>query len=237
MKTSNKILLISGSSLIGIVIVFMLIFRLTLGNSIVTERLKDSDQSTVFREFPLAGFTSIEVSGQWEVELISGDTIQVKVKGPGDLVESLSVKKRARTLILSTDKKWRHSKRKVTALITMPSLSDLRLNGLVSLELKGFTSEHLTINTSGVTSIMGKGNHIRNLNLTGKGVSNLNLRQNSVINADLNYKGVYKIELSMAGGELTGKIKGVGKVIYNGEVRKESIRKEGPNKVIREHEI
>jgi hypothetical protein len=237
MKTSNKILLISGSSLIGIVIVFLLIFRLTLGNSITTERIKDSEQTTVAREFPLAGFTSIEFNGQWEVELIRGDTIQVKVKGPGDIVESLSVKKRARTLILDTDKKWRHSKRKMTALITMPSLFELRLNGVVSLELNSFTSEHLTINTSGVTSIMGKGNNIRNLNLTGKGVSNLNLRQNSVINADLNYKGVYKIELSMAGGDLTGKIKGVGKVIYNGEVRKESIRKDGPNKVIREHEV
>jgi len=237
MKTSNKILLISSSSLIGIVIIFLLIFRLTLGNSVTTERLKDSDQTTVSREFPLAGFTSIEVNGQWEVELMRGDTIQVKVKGPGDIVEDLSVKKRGGTLIMNTDKKWRHSKRKVTALITMPSLSNLRLSGVVSLELNGFTSENLTVNTSGVTSIMGKGNHIRNLNLIGKGVSNLNLRQNSVINADLSYKGVYKIELSMAGGELTGKIKGVGKVIYNGEVRKESIRKEGPNKVIREHEI
>jgi hypothetical protein len=55
-----------------------------------------------------------------------------------------------------------------------------------------------------------------------------------VINAELRYEGVYKIELSMAGGELTGTIEGVGKVIYDGEVRKESIRKEGPCKVIRE---
>jgi hypothetical protein len=107
----------------------------------------------------------------------------------------------------------------------------------VSLELSGFTSENLTVYTSGSTSITGKGNHIHNLNLRGKGLSNLNLRRSSVINADLRYKGVYKIELSMAGGELTGKIKGVGKVIYNGEVRKESIRKDGPCKVIREERI
>ncbi len=55
-----------------------------------------------------------------------------------------------------------------------------------------------------------------------------------MINADLRYKGVYKIELSMAGGELTGKIKGVGKVIYDGEVQKESIHKDGPGMIIRE---
>jgi len=58
MKTSNKILLISGSSLIGMVIAFLLIFRLTLGNSITTERPKDSDKPTVSRELPLAGFTA-----------------------------------------------------------------------------------------------------------------------------------------------------------------------------------
>ena len=116
----------------------------------------------------------------------------------------------------------------------MPSLSDLRLSGLVSIELSGFSSERLTVYTTGSTSITGKGNHINNLRLKGEGLSNLNLKRNSVMNADLRYKGVYKIELSMAGGELTGKIKGVGKVIYDGEVRKESIRKDGPCKVIRE---
>ena len=234
MKTSNKILLISCSSLIVIVIVFLLIFRLTLGNSMTTERPIDSDKPIVSREFPLAGFTAIEVSGHWEVELTRGETTKVKVRAPGDVMEDLSVEKQAGTLILSTGKKWRLSPGKVTALITMPSLSDLRLSGLVSLELSGFSSESLTVYTTGSTSITGKGNHVHNLNLIGKGVSNLNLRRNSVINADLRYKGVYKIELSMAGGELTGKIKGVGKVIYNGEVRKESIRKVGPCKVIRE---
>ena len=236
MKTSNKILLISSSSLIGIVIVFLLIFRLTLGNNITTERLKDSNKPTVSREFLLTGFKAIEVSGQWGIELTRGEAIQVKVKAPGDVMEDLSVEKRAGTLILSTGKKWRHSKRKVTATaqITMPSLSDIRLSGVENLKLRGFTSENLTVHTSGVTTIVGKGNHIRNLNLIGKGVSNLNLKRNSVINADLNYKGVYKIELTMAGGELTGKLKGAGKVIYNGEVSKESIRKDGPGKVIRE---
>ena len=234
MKTSNKILLVSGSSLIGMVIVFLLIFRLTLGNSMTTERPIDSVKPIVSREFPLAGFTAIEVSGHWEVELTRGETTQVKVKAPGDVMENLSVEKRAGTLLLRTHKKWRSRPRKVTALITVPSLSDLRLSGLVSLVLSGFSSESLTINTEGSTSITGKGNHIHNLHLKGKGLSNLNLRQNSVINADLRYEGVSKIELSMAGGELTGKIKGVGKVIYDGEVLKESIRKDGPCKVIRE---
>ena len=237
MKTSNKILLISSSSLIGVVIVFLLIFRLTLGNSITTVRPKDSDKTTVSRDFPLVGFTAIEVSGQWEIELTREETTQVKIKAPKDVMEDLSVEKRAGTLILSTDKKWRHNKRKVTALITMPSLSDIRLRGLVSLKLNGFTSENLTVYSSGVTSIKGKGNHIAHLNLIGKGVSNLNLKRNSVVNADLNCKGVYKIELSMAGGELTGKLKGAGEVIYNGEVSKESIRKDGTGKVIREEGI
>lgn len=234
MKTSNKILLISSSTLMGIVIVFLLLFRLTLGGSITPEERKDSDSPMVSREFPLADFTAIEVSGHWEIELAYGETTQVKVEAPGDVMERLSIEKQAETLILSTDKSWRPDPGKVTALITMPSLSDLRVSGLVSLKLSGFSGESLTIHTTGSTSITGAGNHIRNLHLKGKGLSNLNLRQNSVINADLHYKGVYKIDLSMAGGELTGKIKGVGKVIYNGEVTKESIQKDGPCKVIRE---
>lgn len=207
-----------------------------LGNNITTEteRPKDSDKPLVSREFPLADFTGIEVSGHWEIKLTHGETTQVMVRAPEDVMENLSVKKQAGTLILSRDKKWQASFEKVTALITMPSLSQIQLRGLVDLELSGFNSKSLTIYTEGSTSITGKGNHIQILYLRGKGLSKLNLRRNSVISADLRYKGVYKIELSMAGGELTGKIEGVGKVIYDGEVRKESIHKDGPSMVIRE---
>jgi len=236
MKTSNKILLISSSSIIGMVIVFLIIFRLMLGNNITTEteRPKDSDKPLVSREFPLADFTGIEVSGHWEVKLTHGETTQVMIRAPEDVMENLLVEKQAGTLILSRDKKWRAGFEKVTALITMPSLSQIQLRGLVGLELSGFNSKSLTIYTEGSTSITGKGNHIHSLYLRGKGLSKLNLRRNSVISADLRYKGVYKIELSMAGGELTGKIEGAGKVIYDGEVQKESIHKDGPSRVIRE---
>ena len=233
MKTSNKILLISNSCLIVVIIIFLLVFRSTLEGSITTVKSKDFDKTMVSKEFSLADFTEIEVSGYWEIELTHEEMTQVKVKAPKDVMETLSVQNKSGILILKTEKRNHHSPGKVTARITMPSLSALHLRGLVSLELNGFKSENLTVYTAGATSIMGKGNHIINLYLRGEGLSKLNLNHNSVVNADLRYKGVYKIELSMAGGELTGRIKGVGKVIYDGEIRKEKIRKYGPSKVIR----
>ena len=45
---------------------------------------------------------------------------------------------------------------------------------------------------------------------------------------------IFKIKLSMAGGELTGRIEGVGKVLYEGQISRETISKEGPCKVVRE---
>jgi hypothetical protein len=233
MKTSNKILLISNSCLIVVMIVFLLVFRSTLESSITPVKSKDLDKSMVSHAFSLADFTEIEVSGHWGIELTRGETNQVKVTAPKDVMETLSVQNKSGTLILKTGKRRRHSPGKVTAQITMPSLSALHLRGLVSLELNGFRSENLTVYTAGATSIMGKGNHIINLYLRGEGLSRLNLNHSSVVNADLRYKGVYKIELSMAGGELTGRIKGVGKVIYDGEIRKEKIRKYGASKVIK----
>ncbi len=233
MKTSNKILLISNSCLIVVIIIFLLVFRSTLEGSITTVKSKDFDKTMVSKEFSLADFTEIEVSGHWEIELTREETTQVKVKAPKDVMETLSVQNKSGILILKTEKRSRNSPGKVTARITMPSLSAIHLRGLVSLELSGFRSENLTVYTVGSTSIIGKGNHINDLYLRGEGLSRLNLKRNSVINADLRYKGVYKIELSMAGGELTGRIKGVGKVIYDGEIRKEKIRKYGPSMVIR----
>jgi hypothetical protein len=48
---------------------------------------------------------------------------------------------------------------------------------------------------------------------------------------DLNCEGVFNIDLSMAGGELSGRVKGTGKVRYGGKVSRETILREGPCKV------
>lgn len=233
MKTSNKILWISSSSLIGVALVLLMALRMSLDTDLDFEKQNNTEKSWVSRHLPLSGFTDIELGGRWEVELRRSDAEQVIVEGPEDLIDDLYARKEAERLLLER-KKRRGNKSKLKASITMPALDYLRLNGLINLNMSGFEASRLSIRTKGVTSIRGTKNSIQDLHLKGEGVSKLDLRKSPVTNAELDYEGVFKIKLSMAGGELTGRIEGVGKVLYEGQISRETISKEGPCKVVRE---
>ena len=206
MKTSNKILWISSSSLIGVALVLLMALRISLGTGLDLEKHNDTEKTRVSRHLPLSDFTDVELDGRWEVELRRSDAEQ----------------------------KNRSNKSKLTASISMPSLDYLRLSGVIELNMNGFETSNLSIRTEGVTSIRGTKNSIQDLHLRGEGVSKLDLRKSPVTNANLDYEGVFKVRLSMAGGELTGKIEGVGKVLYDGQISRKAIFKEGPCKVVRE---
>jgi hypothetical protein len=233
MKTSNKILWISSSSLIGVALVLLIALRISLGTDLDHEKQNDTEKTWVSRHLPLSDFTDVELGGRWEVELRRNDAEQVIVEGPEDMIDGLYARKEGKKLLLER-KKRRSEKNKLKASIAMPSLDYLRLNGVIDLNMNGFETSSLSIRTKGVTSIQGTKNSIQDLHLRGEGVSKLDLRKSPVTNADLDYEGVFKIRLSMAGGELTGSIEGVGKVLYDGQISRKAISKEGPCKVVRE---
>ena len=233
MKTSNKILWISSSSLIGVALVLLMALRISLGTGLDLEKHNDTEKTRVSRHLPLSDFTDVELDGRWEVELRRSDAEQVIVEGPEDMIDELYARKEGKKLLLER-KKHRSNKSKLTASISMPSLDYLRLSGVIELNMNGFETSSLSIRTEGVTSIRGTKNSIQDLHLRGEGVSKLDLRKSPVTNANLDYEGVFKVRLSMAGGELTGKIEGVGKVLYDGQISRKAIFKEGPCKVVRE---
>jgi hypothetical protein len=227
MKTSNKLLLVSASGLIVIILALFLVLRIALETSTDIEKSAKSEGAQLTKQFPLKDFTAIQVIGHWKIDVVRGDATQVIAEAPADVMDTIVVEKRQQTLILENKNRLG----KVRASIKLPSLLDLRLKGLISLKLSDFQTDTLSMRTSGATTINGTGNKIRDLSVSAEGVTNLDLRQNPVTNADLRCEGVYKIELSMAGGELSGKVKGVGEVLYNGKVRKEGILRSGHSKV------
>jgi hypothetical protein len=231
MKTSNKLLLVSASSLIVIMLVLLLALKIALEASTDIEKTAKSEVAKLTRQFPLEDFTAIQVIGHWEIDIGRGDTRQVIAEAPDNVMDTIIVEKHGQTLILENKQRFGE----VRASIKVPSLVDLRLKGLISLKLSGFETDTLSMRTSGATTIKGAGNKIRDLSVSAEGVTNLDLRENPVTNADLRCEGVYKIELSMAGGELSGKVKGVGEVIYNGKVSKEGIVRKGHSKVTHQY--
>ena len=231
MKKSKKVFLIFASCPIGLTLLFLCALRLTLGTSTAHERPETPGKVRITRTFDVERFTAIQVTGRWEVKLAQGENPKVEVEAPQAVMGDLVVREDAGSLLLDKGTLRRDRYGKLRASIVTPSLEDLGLKGLIDLRLKGFHSERLSISTDGVATITGKENRIQELHLAGEGMSKINFKKNPVTNADLHYEGMHTIRLSMAGGVLSGTIKGLGKVLYDGQVSEERIRCRGRCKV------
>jgi len=161
------------------------------------------------------------------VGVVHGKTARVVVKAPHDAIDKLVVENRARTLILDKGGLGNHPHAELKASIITPMLTDLGVKGLVRLDFSGFHADRLSIRTDGATTLTGRENRIRELHLSGEGMTDINLKENPVTSADVRYEGMYTIRLSMTGGTLSGSIKGLGKILYDGHVREERIQRRG----------
>ena len=233
MKTSNKMLWGSLVGFFGITVIFLVALRILLGGNSEPAGGTVPDAAYGSREIAMADFAGVDLQGHWQAEVVQGPQEHIAVEGPEDLLAALSVRRRGESLALEMADQ-RHDARKLHVAITMPVLHALRTKGVVNLTLSGFETDRLSMRFEGVTSVRGQEGRIGDLRFRGQGVSRVDLRDVPVRTADLDCEGVIKIDLTMAGGELTGSIKGVGELRYAGETSRESIQREGPCKVTRE---
>ncbi|MCP4024417.1 MAG: hypothetical protein GY729_21420 [Desulfobacteraceae bacterium] len=230
MKTSNKILWGSLIGIFGICVIFLVALRVLLNG-----HFEPSDKPTIegpigSRKITMTDFSGIDLQGNWKAEVVQGDKEQIIIKGPEDLLAGLFVNRLSDSLSLHMAKD-RSNKRKLTLIVTMPKIHAVQTKGVVEMRISGFDTDRLSIDAEGVTSITGKKGHIGNLDLQGEGVTKIDLQDFPVHTADINCEGVIKIDLDMTGGELTGRLEGIGRVSYTGKTSRESIHKDGPLKV------
>jgi hypothetical protein len=230
MKTSNKILWGSLGGLFLVCVIFLLVLRALLGGSSEPVNAAARDGAIGTREIDISDLAAIDMQGNWQVKLICGPSPVAIVEGAQDLLETLSVNRRGDFLALQMPKQ-RNDKRKLTLSATLPELNRLHVQGVAEIRFTGFYSEHLSIRMQGVSKIVGRRGRISALSLRSKGVSRMDLSDLPIRQADLDCEGVFNIDLSMAGGELSGRVKGAGKVRYEGKVSRETILREGPCKV------
>ena len=86
---------------------------------------------------------------------------------------------------------------------------------------------------TGSTQIKGDGIQIYYLTIKGSGSIDVDFMGSPVNFAELDLSGSSKIQMTMAGGDLTGKISGSGMVIYDGEVRHQEVKISGSGSIQR----
>lgn len=232
MKKSNILLMGTFFTIIAASIVFLVIIKFSLKGYSSAAHGPQSVSGKGLQVIETAGFDSLTLKGIWRAEVVRGDRYRIILKGDNDLLARLLTHHEGRNLLLDTNQ-MKDDKRRVTLEITMPMLESLRTKGVVDMKISGFNTAQLDIQPEGVISARLVKGRAENMALNGKGVLKLDCSDFPVRNASIICEGVIKIDLAMAGGGLTGRIKGVGNLRYKGHVTGESIALKGQCKVTR----
>lgn len=110
----------------------------------------------VTQKFDFTGFDSLQISSAFQVEVVASDRYTVEVTVDDNLVDSLQVEQRGKTVAIGLEPTTGIRNPTLRARVTMPSLVDLRASGSARVELTGFkSSENVTINVSGASTVQG----------------------------------------------------------------------------------
>jgi hypothetical protein len=175
------------------------------------------------KTYDYTDFTRVEVSSGFHVELVQSDSYSVSVTASEALFNFIQVSKEADTLIIGLTGFGQGTKK---AEITMPTLTDLTLNGGSHATITGFSStETLDINLSGGSHLDGdiesgdtsiklsSGSHIT---LSGSG-ADTSYSISGGSHAKLGDFNVENAELTASGGShATINVSGILDVIVNG---------------------
>ncbi|MFP4373224.1 MAG: GIN domain-containing protein [Spirochaetaceae bacterium] len=236
MKGTTKIVLGIVGVLVLVVIALAIGARVVVGNVLSSGSEGDPIElsgTRIERSFDVRDFSAIDVRGGWQIAITEGDSYSVTVSADEALMERIIVERDGDALRVDADR-WRWSNEgRLRLEVTTPRLSRIDVDGGADVRLSGLRADSLRIGIDGAGNITGTDSRIERLAVEVDGAANVDFVESSVVHADIRMSGAGNVEITMAGGELTGRIEGVGSVGYGGEVSRRTIRVDGLGSVER----
>lgn len=150
----------------------------------------------VTKDFKLADFTSVDVSGAFQVEVSQADSFGINVTADDNILEFVKAVKEGSTLRISIDARQKQVQATLLkAAIAMPTVEGVSLTGACQGTLKGFKStKHFQAKLTGASTLEGKIEAAK-VELDVMGASEVTL-QGSGENATLSAGGASKLFLA-----------------------------------------
>ena len=180
----------------------------------------------------LSGFTRISAEGGWKITIIPGE-YAVSVSASERDEDDVRVSRRGDALHLWFAPGMRSSSESPEARISVPDLSRIDIDGGAQVRLTGMEISSLEIRVNGAATVTGIDARIEELHVDVDGAANVDFSSAEVVNASVELDGASNLSITMAGGSLTGVLRGVGNVTYGGDISREAIRIDGLGRVRR----
>lgn len=232
MKTSNRILVITGIVIVAAIIASILYTKNMLGDPSEYKTYRIESNAGIVNTIDASDFTGISAEGYWDISVVQGEEYHVEIATNSKVADNeVIIEKKGDILFLKTRKNRFLSSPKLK--VQMPSIGKTDLKGVGSFHMSGFEINELIISTDGVISITGADSRIQDMSFRGDGLLKMDMNDSPVVSADIRYNGLYLIDLFMDGGQLTGKIDGMGRFTHRGDVQENSLKVNSARHVIK----
>jgi hypothetical protein len=169
----------------------------------------------VTRSFDYQGFSAIDASHGFRLEVTEGNTYSIMVSVDDNVVDRLNVKKDGDTLVVGLDQ-GNYEFLSLEAKIIMPTLNSLEFSGGVYGDVSGFSSTHdfsLDLSGGSAVTIVGTGGDLK---IDASGGSRLFLSEFIVDDVDAELSGGSSGSVYV-GGRLDADVSGGAHLDYYGD--------------------
>jgi hypothetical protein len=183
-------------------------FKFDVGNSVSGSGKVATDKRD------LKGFTSVDVSGVFQVEIVSGKDFSVEVQADDNILPLIETNVSGSTLQI--DLKDKASTRSdMIVRITAPNIERVETTGASKVTASGIKNDSFSINTTGASKVYLTG-ETANLDIDVTGASMVDAEQLSAAIANIQASGASKINVNVS-GELHSEATGASRIVYSGD--------------------
>ncbi len=161
----------------------------------------------------LAGFSSIDVGGVFQVEVVVQKDFAVELEADDNLLPLIMTEVRNGVLVIKAEKKLK-SKNPIKVRVSVPELNGLEVSGAAKVSVRNLRNERFAIDASGASKISVEG-EASDLTLEVSGASKINGEDLATENANIEASGASHVSINVS-GELRTDASGASSIAYSG---------------------
>ena len=165
---------------------------------------------TVTETFSVDDFDELEVDGAFDVTVVLGEEPSLEIELGENQVDDLRVDQDGDRLSIGLDSVWLSFDNDLEARITTIDLSEIDLDGAVSVDIENLGSDRLELDLDGASRVSGQGS-IRELVINTNGASRVDFDDVAIDEVDIDADGASQLKLSGA-AVVTGRLNGASSV-------------------------
>lgn len=173
----------------------------------------DDDKRKVEKSYDFTGFDKIDIEGVYEVIVEVGPNFSIDTSGKAKRMDQVNIYLDGDTLVLGTKKNSGNRRGKnngIKAVITMPDLTEINLEGVGSVEVEGIDADDFSAALEGVGSMELSGK-CGDLRASVEGVGSLDARGLKCKDVNVDVEGIGSAEV-YASDRVNANMEGMGSI-------------------------